>query len=485
MVVDVDDIYGDGVNVAARLEGLAEPGGICISGKVYDEVRDRIDIAFVDLGQQQLKNIDRPVRVWRWVADASALATRAGQGIADAPLPLPDKPSITVLPFNNLSNDPEQEYFADGITEDIITELSRVRGFFVIARNSSFVYKGRVVAISEVAHELGVRYVLEGSVRRAGGRVRVTAQLIEGETGSHLWAERYDRDLEDIFEVQDEITQRIVGALEPSVIDAEAERSSHQRPENLDAWGYVARALPLIWTWSEKDYTQAEPLLLKAIEISPNYARAHSILAVGLISNAWLGRAGPHRGFVDRALAEAKTAVALDEQDPWGHMALGFVHGYTRNSDDAISEMQRALDLNPNFALAHGLFGLVLALAGDARQALQEVERAVRLSPHDVINGYYPTFRSTAHFIAGNYEAMVVEAKEGARQRPDGVGAYRVLVVGCAHLGRLDEGRAAAERLKELQPGITLGWVERHIPIANPDDRARYVEGLRKAGLPE
>jgi tetratricopeptide (TPR) repeat protein len=314
--------------------------------------------------------------------------------------------------------------------------------------------------------------------------VRVTAQLIEGETGSHLWAERYDRELEDIFAVQDEITQRIVGALEPSMIAAEAERSSHQRPENLDAWSYVAQASPLIWTWSEKDYTPAEALLLKAIEIDPNYARPHSILAVGLQSNAWFGRPGPHEGFVGRALAEAKTAVALDEQDPWGHMALGYVHGYARNCDDAIAEMQRALDLNPNFALAHGLFGLVLAWAGKARQALQELDMAVRLSPQDVINGYYPSFRGVAHFIAGDYEAMVAEAKEGARQRPD-VGAYRVLVVGCAYLGRLDGARAAAERLKELQPGITLDWAEQHIPIANPDDRARYVEGLRMAGIPE
>jgi TolB-like protein len=384
-----------------------------------------------------------------------------------------------------MSGDPEQEYFADGITEDIITELSRLRGFFVIARNSSFVYRGRAVAISEVAHELGVRYVLEGSVRRAGSRVRVSAQLIDGETGSHLWAERYDRDLEDIFEVQDEITQRIVGALEPSVIDAEAERSSRQRPENLDAWSYVARALPLIWTWSNKDYPLAETLLLKAIEIDPNYARAHSILAVGLLAKAWFGRKDPHRDFVEGAIAGAKTAVALDEQDPWGHVALGFVHGYTRNCDDAIAEMQRALGINPNFALAHGLFGLVLAWASKARQALEEIEWAMRLSPRDVMNGHYPIVRGVAHFIAGDYEEMVVEARDAVRQRPDSVGAYRVLAVGCAHLGKLDEARAAAERLKELQPGISLGWAERNIPIANPNDRARYVEGLRKAGLPE
>ena len=362
IVVDGDDIYGDGVNVAARLEGLADPGGVAISGAVYEQVRNRIGLPFEDMGEQDVKNIDRPVRVWRWVVDDSVGATEIAAKAQ--PLPLPDKPSIAVLPFNNLSNDPEQEYFADSITEDIITELSRLRGFFVIARNSTFVYKGRAVSISEVAHELGVRYVLEGSVRRAGGRVRVTAQLIEGETGSHLWAERYDRDLEDIFAVQDEITQRIVGALEPSVIDAEAERSSRQRPKILDAWSYVARALPLIWTWSDKDYTQAEPLLLKAIEISPNYARAHSILAVGLICNAWFGRAGPHEGFVDRALAEAKTAVGLDEQDPWGHMVLGFVHGYTRNCDDAIAEMQRALDLNPNWSCPGFVDGYGIAQRG-------------------------------------------------------------------------------------------------------------------------
>jgi TolB-like protein len=218
IVIEGDDILGDGVNVAARLEALADPGGICISAKVFEEVRARLDIAFEDLGEQKVKNINRPVRVLRWVADASALAVGAGQDVADTPLPLPDKPSIAVLPFNNLSNDPEQEYFADGIAEDIITELSRLRGFFVIARNSTFSYKGTSPDVRQVARELGVRYVLEGSVRLAGSRVRVTAQLIEGETGNHLWAERYDRDLEDMFEVQDEITQRIVGALEPSMI---------------------------------------------------------------------------------------------------------------------------------------------------------------------------------------------------------------------------------------------------------------------------
>ena len=384
-----------------------------------------------------------------------------------------------------MSGDPERESFADGITEDIITQLSRLRGLFVIARNSSFVYKGKAVAIPKIARELGVRYVLEGSVRRAGSRVRVTAQLIEVAAGTHLWAERFDRTLDDIFELQDEITQRIVGALEPSVIDAEAERSRHQRPENLDAWSYVARAMPLIWTWSEKDSAPAEVLLLKAIQVDPSYARARSILAVGLLADAWFGRPGHHGEFVDRALAEAKTAVALDQYDPWGHMALGLVHGYTRNCDDAIAEMQKALDLNPNFALAHGIFGLVLAWAGKAEQALQEVAWAVRLSPRDVINTHYPIFRGVAHFIAGDYEACVTEAREGALQRPDGPGACRVLAVGCAYLGRLDEARAAVARLKELQPGITLNWVERHVSLANPDDRARYVEGLRRAGLPE
>jgi TolB-like protein len=485
VIVDGDDIYGDGVNVAARLQEIAERGGVCISEKVHTEVRGKLNVEFVDGGAQAVKNVSDPLRVWRWSPGQVEASDGVPQPIASDPLALPDKPSIAVLPFENMSADPEQAFFADGITEDIITELSRLRGFFVIARNSSFVYKGRAVAIPEVARELGVRYVLEGSVRRAGSRVRVTAQLIEAAAGAHLWAEHYDRTLDDIFELQDEITRQIVGALEPSMIGAEAERSRLQRPENLDAWGYVARALPLIWTWSEKDYAPAEALLLKAIEVDPNYARAHSILAVGLLSNAWFGRAGPHEDFVDRAIAEAKTAVDLDEQDPWGHMALGLVHGYTRNPDDAIAEMQRALGFNPNFALAHGLLGLVHAWAGDARQALQELEQAVRLSPHDVINSYYPTFRGVAHFIAGNYEAMVAEAKEGVRQRPDGVGTYRVLVVGCAHLGRINEARVAAEHLKELQPGITLGWVEQHIPLANPADRARYVEGLRKAGLPE
>ena len=482
VIIEGDDIHGDGVNVAARLEGLCEPGGVYVSGSVFDQVTGKLDAWFDDLGEQTVKNLARPVRVFRAQIKSEAVADP--KPVAEA-LTLPDKPSIAVLPFENMSGDPEQEFFADGISEDIITELSRLRGFFVIARNSSFIYKGQSIAISDVAHDLGVRYILEGSVRRAGNRIRVTAQLIEGDAGTHIWAERYDRMLDDIFELQDEITRQIVGALEPSLMVAEAERSQRQRPENLDAWGYVARAMPLIWTWSGNDYGPAETLLRKAIEIDPNYARAHSILAVGLIVNAWYGRDGPDDDSADQAFEEAKLAVKLDANDPWGHLALGFAYGYRRNSEDAFAEMEQALTLNPNFALAHGFYGLVLSWAGEAQKALKEIDLAERLSPRDVINIHYPTIRGVACFAAGDYEAAAAHARTGIRQRSDATGAHRVLAASCGQLDALEEAQATAARLVKLQPEITLRWAQNNVPIPSSEFLGRYVEGLRLARIPE
>ena len=277
VVIDGDDIQGDGINVASRLEGLSEPGGMCISAAVYDQVRDRIDLAFEDLGDQEVKNIDRPIRVWRWCGAATAADIPQTSGAT--PLPLPDKPSIAVLPFNNMSGDPEQEYFSDGISEDIITALSCIRQFFVIARNTSFTFKGRPVDVQAVASNLGVRYVLEGSVRKAGNRVRITAQLIDGETGRHLWADRYDRNLEDIFEVQDEITRTVVGAIEPEMDRAERERALQKQPENLVAWDHLQRGYWHLFKFERSSVTQAKDHFARAIELDPNFARAHAALA--------------------------------------------------------------------------------------------------------------------------------------------------------------------------------------------------------------
>jgi adenylate cyclase len=477
IVVEDGDIFGDGVNIAARLETLSPPNGIAISDGTYRELRGKLDMSFSDAGEQSLKNIAAPLRVWLWPPETAAPTPY----VQTRKLELPDKPSIAVLPFDNMSGDPEQEFIADGIAEDIITELSRLRGFFVIARNSSFTYKGQSFSISDVAQALGVRYVLEGSVRRSGNRIRVTAQLIEGLEGTHIWAERYDRTLDDIFELQDEITQQIVGALEPNLLVAEAERSRRQLPENINAWGYVARAIPLICTLTSDDYEAGAALLEKAIEIDPNYARAHSVLAVGLVTTAWLLGKDKSREALDKAML----AVKLDPQDPWGHLALGHAYGFRRRSKDAIAAMEEALRLNPNFALARGFYGLVLGWAGDGEQALAQLDLAERLSPRDALNFHYPSLRSVAHFATGDYDAAAEQARQGIRLNSDATGPYRVLAASCGQLGQLDEARSTVERLLQLQPDITLQWARNNIPVTDPGFLDRYIDGLHLAGLPE
>ena len=342
----------------ARLEGIAEPGGICISDDAFRQVRGKVEAEFADNGEQSLRNIARPHRVFS-VRSASAPEPR---GAPAASLLLPDKPSIAVLPFTNMSGDPEQEYFADGIVEEIITALSRVRWFFVIARNSCFTYKGRAVNVKQVGRELGVRYVLEGSVRKSGNRMRITAQLAEAATGNHVWAERYDRDLADIFAVQDEITERVVAAIEPELYSAERFRSQRKTPESLDAWECVIRALSLISQDTHARNTEAEALCRRAIEISPGYGQAHSLFA-------WvITRRTLWSGDVTTVAVEANTAVRtaldLDERDPWAHLVHGMVLWRMRRHADAVRAYRRALELNPSFALAHALLGLPLAAQG-------------------------------------------------------------------------------------------------------------------------
>ncbi|HEY8873914.1 MAG TPA: adenylate/guanylate cyclase domain-containing protein, partial [Stellaceae bacterium] len=338
VIVEDDDIFGDGVNIAARLEALAEPGGVLISNNVHDQVRDRLPFAFTDLGDQQVKNIARPVRVYR--------VTAREQPVPETALALPDKPSIAVLPFQNISGDPEQEYFADGMVEEIITALSRIRWFFVIARNSTSTYKGHAVDVKQVGRELGVRYVLEGSVRKSGNRIRVTAQLVEAETGNHVWAERYDRDLADIFAVQDEITERVVAAIEPELYAAEQVRSQSKPPDILDAWECVIRALSLIGQGTRDDNTEAEALCRRAIAIAPGYGRAHSLLAWALLRRSVYS--GDLRTLVPEISAEAQIALALDDRDPWAHVAQANLFIRLCRFGEAVSASRRALELNPN-----------------------------------------------------------------------------------------------------------------------------------------
>ncbi len=483
VIIEGSDIYGDGVNVAARLQELAAPGGVALSATAHEHAAAKVDVGFEDGGKYELKNIAKPVRVYHWSDDDAGRqpdVTRTKGG-----LPLPDKPSIAVLPFANMSGDAEQEYFADGIAEDIITGLSHVRGFFVIARNSSFAYKGHSIDVKQVARDLGVHYVLEGSVRKAGDRVRISAQLIDATTGNHVWADRYDRNLEDIFAVQDEITETVVATIEPQIYAAEGERSRRKAPENLSAWDLVMRALSHFWKYTEGGDREALTLLAKAMALAPEYAKARSLSALIQIHLLWMGWVDTPREALRFVGETARAAVQLDGQDPWAHLALGQAYFYARNYEDGIAAIRKAIDLNPSFALAHGWLGMVLGYAGTPEGAIDEIDQAVRISPLDPLNAIYPAFRSVVHFAAGRYEETVVEARQSARESPDFVGAWRMLVISLAHLGRIEEARDALVEAKRLQPGLSLAWAQEFAPWAREDDLNRYVEGFRIAGLLE
>jgi TolB-like protein/Tfp pilus assembly protein PilF len=401
---------------------------------------------------------------------------------ADRPaLTLPDKPSIAVLPFSNMSGDPEQDYFADGICEDIITGLSKLRWFFVIARNSSFIYKGKAVDLRHVGLELGVRYVLEGSVRKSGSRVRITAQLIDAETGKHIWAERYDRDLIDIFALQDEITKKVVAVIEPKLLEAEGIRSQHRSPGDLGAWDMLIRANSLFWRLTKDESQAAITLLKQLVERHPLYAPAHSMLAFVLL----VSRQGgwhimePH---VTQAASLAARAVELDDSDPWAHLALGFVAFTRRRTDEAVEEFQRALDLNPNFAAAHGFLGCALAFDARSDQAIDHIEQAIRMSPHDPQNALLNAALAAAHYQAGRYGEAVGIAHKAIQQRFELTNGHRIYVASLAQAGRVDEARAALARLQELHPDNSIAWIERNVPYT-PGPMAKFLEGFRKVGL--
>jgi TolB-like protein len=399
-----------------------------------------------------------------------------------AGLPLPDRPAIAVLPLTNMSGDPEQEYFSDGISEDIITALSKLRWFFVIARNSSFTYKGKAVHLKQIAEELGVRYVVEGSVRRGGDRVRITVQLNDVNTGSHIWAERYDRDLADVFAVQDEITEAIVAAIEPQLYAAENFRSRRKSPNNLDAWDLVMRALSHYWRVTRQDNVVAQALLEKATAIDPNYGQAHGVLATSQTFSA-------HMGWADMAttvpIAEraAQAAILVDSEDPWAHHALGCACLFTRRFDDSLAEFEVALRLNPNFSLAQGYYGLVLAYCGRWEEANVAARRALRLSPRDPFSAIFYGIASYAQFVGRNYDEAIRLSREGIRQRGDFVGAYRVLAAASSMAGRYDVAHAALRELRRVQPNISLAWIASEMPIQQDADREHYLEGFRRAGL--
>jgi len=478
VVVEDGDIFGDGVNVAARLESLAEPRGICVSARVQEDAAGRLDLAFEDLGEQELKNIARPVRVYRVAPPRSAAVAQPA-----APLPLPDKPSIAVLAFANMSGDPEQEFFSDGIAEDIITALSKLRWFFVIARNSSFTYKGRAVDVKQVGRELGVRYVLEGSVRKGGNRLRITAQLVEAETGNHVWAERYDRDLSDIFAVQDEITERVVAAIEPELYAVENTRSQRKPPESLDAWECVIRALSAIAQGTREAITEAEQLCRRAIAIAPSYGHAHSLLSWALVRRSNLS--GDFRAMAPEIEAEARTALTLDDRDPWAYLAHGNFLLRSRRFDDSVRAIRHALELNPNFALARAFLAVPLANLGHRQEAIDEALQAMRLSPNDRNVGAQASLAlSVAHFSAGRYADCAAWARSLTEKSADHIAGHMFLTAALAMLddeAALTEARAA---LLRVRPEFSLTWMGNNLPPSG-ELKGQLEIALRKAAIPE
>jgi TolB-like protein/cytochrome c-type biogenesis protein CcmH/NrfG len=399
-----------------------------------------------------------------------------------AALPLPDRPAIAVLPFVNMTGDPDQEYFSDGITEDIITALSKLRWFFVIARNSSFIYKGRSVHLKQIADELGVRYVMEGSVRKGGNRLRITAQLNDVASGGHIWAERYDRGLADVFAVQDEITEAIVAAIEPQLYAAENFRARRKAPDSMDAWDLAMRALSHYWRVTRQDNVVAQALLEKATALDPNYGQALGLLAASYIFSA-------HMGWADVAkvapIAEraASAAILADGEDAWAHFALGGVYMIARRFDDSLAEFNAALRLNPNFSLAQGYYGLALSYCGRWQEGEQAVRRALRLSPHDPLAAVYCGIASYTQFVGRNYDEAMRLSREAIRQRADFVGAHRVLTASAGMSGRADVAQPALQELRRVQPNISLAWIAEHMPIQHDSDREHYLDGFRRAGL--
>ena len=480
IIIDGDDIFGDGVNVAARLEALADPGGIMVSSVVHDQVRDKLSFGFEDMGEQIVKNIARPIGVHRVSLAESAPPATLKATVAAEPSTA-NRPSIAVLPFANMSDDPGQEYFADGISEDIITGLSKLRWFFVIARNSSFIYKGKALDVKRAARELGVRYVLEGSVRKGGNRVRITAQLIDAATGNHIWADRYDGDLTDIFALQDEITKKVVSAIEPKLLEIEGTRSQNRSPEDLGAWDMVMQANSLFWRLTKSESEAAIALLKRAVERHPNYAPAHSMLAFMLLVSRQVGWIVMELEVKQPATLAAR-AAELDDSDPWAHLALGYVALTRRRTDEAVEEFQRALDLNPNFAAAHGYLASALTLDGRSEEAITFGEQAIRMSPHDPQNALFNVALAGAHYLAGRYTEAASFGRKAMQQRFGLTNGHRIYIASLAQAGQIDEARAALARLQELQPENSIAWIEDNIPYTAAP-MAKFLEGMRKAGL--
>ncbi len=477
IIIDGNDIHGDGVNIAARLEGIAEPGGICISESSYLQVRDKLAIHFEDMGEKQLKNIARPMRVYRIV--------RKGTLAKEMPtLALPEKPSIAVLPFQNMSGDPEQEYFADGMVEEIITALSRMRWLFVIARNSSFTYKGRSVDVKQVGRELGARYVLEGSVRKAANRVRITGQLIDTVTGAHLWANRFEGALEGIFELQDQVTESVVGAIAPDLEKAEIERARRKPTESLDAYDYYLRGMANIYQWSREAHGEALRLFYRAIELDPEFASAYGMAArcyVWRLAHGWMADRPRETAECVRL---AHRAAELGRTDAVALSLAGFALARLGGDlETAAALIDRALVLNPNLAAAWMFGGYVKIWDGEPSAGIERLMRAMRLSPLDRELFNAQSGVALAHFHAGRYEDALAWVAKAQMEQSNFAPTARHAAAINAFAGRMEEAHKAVARLLQIDATCRLSNITD--PYRRPEDRAWLIEGLRKAGLPE
>jgi adenylate cyclase len=487
VIYDEARLYGDGVNVAARLEAAAEPGSICISGAVYDQVRNKLVLNLTDLGLQSLKNIADPVRIYRVMTEPSVTP-----GQAKPLLALPDKPSIAVLPFANLSSHPEQEYLVDGIVDDIITELSRFSELFVIARNSSFQYKGKATDVRQVGKELGVRYVLEGSVRRAGDRIRISAQLIDAATGAHRWAERYDRTLEDVFAVQDEVVRTIVAILAAHVRMAETERTRAKLPSSWQAYDYYLKAADTYFNSFNRSFTadalyETRRLLQRSLAIDADSARSYAVLALTYVASWYNHVDGDFLspGALDQAHRLARKAVELDPNLPEAHASLGFCLMFRRELDASIAAFERANALNPNCVnWINWQFAPALARVGEVRRAIDVINRYMRLDP--LYAPFASSLLGSAHYMLKEYEQALPLLLECVSMSPNWRLGHVFLAATYAQMGKFLEARAAVAELMRLEPNFTISGVARPtVVFKNAEDDQHYFDGLRKAGLPE
>ncbi|MFC1878069.1 adenylate/guanylate cyclase domain-containing protein [Thermodesulfobacteriota bacterium] len=478
VVQDEDRIYGDGVNIASRIEGLADPAGICVSRSAYDQIKKKLGFGFEYLGEHPVKNISEPVRVYKVLMDSDS-----PKALVDEPLELPDRPSIAVLPFDNMSGDQSQEYFSDGLTEQIINGLCKVSNLFVIGRNSSFAYKGKSISTKHIAHELGVKYILEGSVQRAGDRVRITAQLIDATTDYHLWSESYDRNLSDIFALQDEITMQLISAMTIKLTSGEQARLWKVGTTNIQAFDKLMRGSEYFSRNNEKDNKQARQYFKEAINIDDAYDFAYVLLGYTHILDLFFGWSKSPLQSFEEAEKNAEKALALNDSFDLAHTLLGWNYVFKRQHDEAIKKGERAIELSPNGAEAHAHLALFLIFSGKTELAIKLLKRAFRLNP--IPPTYYYDFLAIAHRNNGQYEKAIELCKKGLSGNPDNLSVYLTLTISYSLFNYTEEANKAAEEVLRIDPNFSLEYYAKTIPYKHQETGDKYVEALRKAGLPD